>query len=62
MNLFFLHLLPNKPAAPVPVPVLESNHAITESAEFFNNTIRVADLPVMRTEESIAPGSPKNLW
>lgn len=62
MNLFFLQLLPNKPAAPAPAPPACEQVCDNGSREFFNKVIHVSDWPVMRTEESIAPGSPENVW
>ncbi|MBV4355849.1 hypothetical protein [Pinibacter aurantiacus] len=42
-----------------------SLHNINDGVEFIDDAIRMHDqpfLPLMRTEESIAPGSPKELF
>ena len=44
------------------VIVDQSPHDITEGSEFLDDAIRMTDQPLMYTEESIAPGSPKGLW
>ena len=42
----------------------ESLYQITEGGEFLDDAIRMKEQPFMysRTEESIAPGSPDDLW
>jgi hypothetical protein len=46
------------------VAVQESLHNITDGSEFFDDAIRMKEQPFMYTytEESVAAGSPKDLW
>ena len=43
------------------VPLHESPLNTNEGSEFMNDALRMEDLPVVYTEESIAAGSPENL-
>lgn len=65
MNLFFLHHADknrkDQPDKHTPVQPHEPPHGTSEGSEFLDDAIRMEDLPVTYTEESIAAGSPKNL-
>jgi hypothetical protein len=43
------------------VPIHEPPHNTNEGSEFLDDAIRIEDLPIIYTEESIAAGSPHNL-
>ena len=43
------------------VPIHEPPHNTNEGSEFLDDAIRMEDLPIIYTEESIAAGSPHNL-
>jgi hypothetical protein len=45
-----------------PVTIQEPPHNTSEGSEFIDDAIRMKDQPLMRTEESVAAGSPENLW
>lgn len=67
MNLFYhLHLpfIHGKESPPDHTVVIkdESKHFISEGGEFLDDAIRMADLPVVYTEESIAPGNPDGFY
>lgn len=48
---------------PVLSAIDESIQNITEGSEFLDDAIRMKEQPYsLYTEESIAPGSPENLW
>ncbi|WP_290796795.1 hypothetical protein [Flavihumibacter sp. UBA7668] len=40
----------------------ESKHFISEGGEFLDDAIRMADLPTVYTEESVAPGNPDGFY
>jgi hypothetical protein len=65
MNLFFLHPAAkngnNQPDKHTSVQPHEPPHNTIEGSEFLDDAIRMEDLPVTYTEQSIAAGSPKNL-
>jgi hypothetical protein len=65
MNLFFLHPAAkngnNQPDKQTLVQPHKPPHDTSEGSEFLDDAIRMEDLPVIYTEQSIAAGSPKNL-
>jgi hypothetical protein len=64
MNLLFLHPAGNNRQAQSdthPVVHNEPSHNMNEGSEFLDDAIRIEDLPIIYTEESIAVSSPKNL-
>jgi hypothetical protein len=65
MPLFFLHTITrdqnNQPKEHPLVPIHEPPHNTNEGSEFLDDAIRMEDLPLVYTEESVAAGSPKNL-
>jgi hypothetical protein len=65
MHHFFKYLPPkslrNQPEQHPLVQLHEPAYSTNEGSEFLYDAIRMEDLPIMYTEESIAPGSPKNL-
>lgn len=62
---FFLHPADKnrklQPDKHTPVQSHVSLHDTSEGSEFLDDAIRMEDLPVIYTEESIAAGSPHNL-
>jgi len=64
MNLFFLHpasRLLRAQSEEHPIVHNEPEHNINEGSEFLDDAIRVEDVPLTYTEESVAAGSPRNL-
>ena len=65
MNLFFLHPADkNRKAQPDKHTHVQPHgpiHDTSEGSEFLDDAIRMEDLPVIYTEESMAAGSPLNL-
>ena len=65
MNFFFFRHpeknVKDEPAKNMLVAIREPSHNTREASEITGNTIRASDLPIIRTEESIAAGSPDNL-
>jgi hypothetical protein len=62
MQHFFLHPVLKDPAEDhALVPLHEPAHNTNEGSEFLDDAIRMEDLPIIYTEESIATGSPYNL-
>ena len=66
MNFPFFHSAEKKPdektieGTLVPLEIYE--HNITDGSEFIDDALRMKEQPLMYTEESIAAGSPKDLW
>jgi hypothetical protein len=62
----FLHPVAN--GLPVPsdeqqlVPLHEAPHNTNEGGEFLDDALRMDEQPIIYTEESIAAGSPQNLF
>ena len=64
MNLFFLHPTDKNLNDQSDIHTVVHNeppHNTNEGSEFLDDAIRMEDLPLMYTEESIAAGSPQNL-
>jgi len=64
MNLSFLHpasRLLRAQSEEHPIVHNEPEHNINEGSEFLDDAIRVEDVPLTYTEESVAAGSPRNL-
>ncbi len=62
----FLHPVANSLAVPSDehqlVPLHEAPLNTNEGGEFLDDTLRMDDQPIIHTEESIAAGSPQNLF
>ena len=64
MNLFFNHpakKTASEPGKPTPALFREYEYYTNEGSEFLDDAIRVEDVPLTYTEESVAAGSPRNL-
>ena len=65
MNILFLHPdiknLEDQSVKHLLVPIHEPPHNTSEGSEFLDDALRMEDLPRIRTEESIAAGSPEYL-
>lgn len=65
MNSLFGYFTTRKPspqADPHPLIQLhEPEHNTAEGGEFLFDALRMEDLPIIYTEESVAAGSPRNL-
>jgi hypothetical protein len=67
MNFIFFHIPPGNREVGGDIHALitdeEQLRNITDGSEFLDDAIRMKEQPlVMHTEESIAPGSPENLF
>ena len=65
MNFFFIHHpaknAEDKPGEHTLVPLQNRAHYTNEGSEFLDDALRMEDLLPVRTEESIAAGSPEYL-
>jgi len=63
---FFLHPVANSLVVPSDehqlVPLHEGPRNTNEGGEFLDDALRMNEQPIIYTEESIAPGSPQNLF
>jgi hypothetical protein len=62
MHFFFLHPIRSNPRDEhALVAIHESPSNTSEGSEFLDDAIRMEDLSLVHTEESVATGSPENL-